>query len=200
MKFQLTSESLITLAILYGSVTATPTPVTADNPVPSTDVGNPPNDYSDLAALWSQLVPPANLGPGIASVAGDCTVSDNGELVCPQRRDIEEENQSITDAIFNTAGRVIGGLWHGIVPNSGYYGSLGGAGACAPIYGGGFYCPQRRDVQEEDQSIADSVFGTAGNLIGGLWGGIVPNSALQGSARGAGACIVRNGQVFCPSS
>ncbi|KAF8889745.1 hypothetical protein CPB84DRAFT_1417423 [Gymnopilus junonius] len=85
-------------------------------------------------------------------------------------------DDSISDDVLGTLGKLIGEAWAGAVPNNVLQASAQGAGV--------HLNHNRRDLAEVDDSISDDVLSALGKLIGTAWSNVVPASALQGSAQG----------------
>ncbi|KDR70939.1 hypothetical protein GALMADRAFT_144405, partial [Galerina marginata CBS 339.88] len=178
MKLQFTY--LVTLAVLCGSVAATPIPAEATEaagPSASDAVLGAGGDI--LGTLYRLLAPGAALG-GAARGAG--------AYIPGYRRDEAAEAygpSSLTDGVLGAGGDILGTLYRLLAPGAALGGAAHGAGAYIPGY--------RRDEATEAAyptgSATDAVLGGAGDIIGTLYRLLAPGAALGGAAHGAGAYI-----------
>ncbi|KDR70936.1 hypothetical protein GALMADRAFT_144402, partial [Galerina marginata CBS 339.88] len=153
MKMQFTS--LVTLAVLCGSVSATPIPAEAAYPTGSATDAVLGGAGDILGTLYRLLAPGAALG-GAARGAG--------AHIPGYRRDEATEaaypTGSATDAVLGGAGDILGTLYRLLAPGAALGGAAHGAGAYIPGY--------RRDEATETYgpgSITDDVLGAGGDIL-----------------------------------
>jgi len=189
MKLQFTS--LVSLAVLCGSVTATPIPAEASEAAgPSIADAILGTAGNLLGTAFQAVAPSAALG-GAANAVGARLPGQYGYHHRPggryrgryrhyYPRDVASEDAGISDALLRTIGSLLGTAYEAVAPEAALEGSADAVGARLP----GEY---RRDVASEDAGVSDALLRALGGLLGTAYEAVAPEAALEGSADAVGA-------------